>query len=31
MVTSYSWDKGLMSGVTYWGGYDFGFTAARQG
>jgi hypothetical protein len=27
----YSWDKGLMSGVTYWGGYDFGFTAARQG
>jgi hypothetical protein len=27
----YSWDKGLMSGVTYWGGSDFGFTAARQG
>lgn len=27
----YSWDKGLMSGVTFWGGTDFGFTAARVG
>jgi hypothetical protein len=25
----YSWDKGLMSGVTFWGGTDFGFSAAR--
>jgi hypothetical protein len=27
----YSWDKGLMSGITFWGGTDFGFTAARVG
>jgi Papain family cysteine protease len=27
----YSWDKGLMSGVTFWGSTDFGYTAARIG
>jgi papain like protease len=26
----YSWDKGLMAGVTWWNGQEFGFQACRQ-
>jgi hypothetical protein len=26
----YSWDKGLMSGITWWNGQEFGFQAFRQ-
>ena len=26
----YSWDKGLMAGITWWNGQEFGFQAFRQ-